>query len=68
MSSIEQVWNLVGRCLARDLRPAVSEDELLLRIQAIWYYLSQADDQNLFEFMPGHIVSLIAARGGYTKY
>ncbi|GFX97959.1 hypothetical protein TNCV_4906101 [Trichonephila clavipes] len=36
MSPIEHVWDLFGRCLARDLRPAASKDELLLRIQAIW--------------------------------
>ncbi|GFU72656.1 transposable element Tc1 transposase [Trichonephila clavipes] len=32
MSPIEQVWDLVGRCLTRDPRPAASKDELLLRI------------------------------------
>ncbi|GFV85548.1 transposable element Tc1 transposase [Trichonephila clavipes] len=32
MSPTEHVWDLVGRCLARDLRPAASKDELLLRI------------------------------------
>ncbi|GFW37138.1 hypothetical protein TNCV_5020361 [Trichonephila clavipes] len=36
MSPIEHVWDLVGRCLARDLHPAASKDKLLLRIQAIW--------------------------------
>ncbi|PRD32550.1 UNVERIFIED_CONTAM: hypothetical protein NCL1_20076 [Trichonephila clavipes] len=35
MSSIEHVWDLVGRRLVRDLRPAASKDEPLLRIQAI---------------------------------
>ncbi|GFU72079.1 hypothetical protein TNCV_2976641 [Trichonephila clavipes] len=32
MSSIEQVWDLVGRRLARVPRPAASKDELLLHI------------------------------------
>ncbi|GFV63038.1 transposable element Tcb2 transposase [Trichonephila clavipes] len=35
ISPIEHVRDLVGRRLARDPRPAVSKDELLLRIQAI---------------------------------
>ncbi|GFW74279.1 hypothetical protein TNCV_2524821 [Trichonephila clavipes] len=35
MSSIEHVWDLVGRRLARDPLPAASKDELLLRIQAV---------------------------------
>ncbi|GFY08357.1 transposable element Tcb2 transposase [Trichonephila clavipes] len=43
MSPIEHVWNLVGWRLARDPRPAASKDELLLRIQAIWNSLPQAD-------------------------
>ncbi|GFV94792.1 hypothetical protein TNCV_1027901 [Trichonephila clavipes] len=34
MSPIEHVWDLVGRRLARDPRPAASKDELLLRIQS----------------------------------
>ncbi|GFX62330.1 transposable element Tcb1 transposase [Trichonephila clavipes] len=68
MSPIEYVWDLIGRCLARDPRPAASKDEFLLRIQAIWNSLPQADIQNLFDFMPRHVAALIAARGGYTKY
>ncbi|GFU36789.1 transposable element Tc1 transposase [Trichonephila clavipes] len=32
MSPIENVWDLVGRSLAHDPRPAASKDELLLRI------------------------------------
>ncbi|GFW12050.1 transposable element Tcb2 transposase [Trichonephila clavipes] len=67
MSSIEHVWDLVGRCLTRDPRPAASIDEILLCIQAIWNSLPQADIQNLFS-MPRRIATLIAARGGYTKY
>ncbi|GFW18723.1 transposable element Tcb1 transposase [Trichonephila clavipes] len=46
MSPIEQVWDLVGWRLARDPHPAASKDELLLRIQAIWNSLPQADIQN----------------------
>ncbi|GFT19465.1 hypothetical protein TNCV_2533701 [Trichonephila clavipes] len=33
MSPIKHVWDLVGRCLARDPCPAASKDELLLRMQ-----------------------------------
>ena len=46
VSSIEHAWDLVGRHLARDSRPAASKDELLLRIQAMWNSLPQADIQN----------------------
>ncbi|GFW68363.1 transposable element Tcb2 transposase [Trichonephila clavipes] len=63
MSTIEHVWDLVGRRLARDPRPAASKDELLLRIQAIW-----TDIQNLFHSMPRRIEAVIAACGSYTKY
>ncbi|GFX06070.1 hypothetical protein TNCV_446451 [Trichonephila clavipes] len=35
MSPNEHVWDLVGRRLARDPRPAASKDELLLHIQVI---------------------------------
>ncbi|GFX63599.1 transposable element Tcb1 transposase [Trichonephila clavipes] len=62
------VWDLVGQRLTRDPRPAASKDELLLRIQAIWNSLPQADIQNRFDSMPRRIAILIAARGGYTKY
>ncbi|GFU58772.1 retrovirus-related Pol polyprotein from transposon 17.6 [Trichonephila clavipes] len=49
MSPIEHVWDLVGRRLARDPRPAASKDKLLLRIQAIWNSVPQADIKNLFD-------------------
>ncbi|GFX21812.1 transposable element Tcb2 transposase [Trichonephila clavipes] len=68
MSPIEHVWDLVGLRLARDPRSSASNYELLMRIQAIWNYLPQADIQNLFDSMPRRILSLIVARGGYTKY
>ncbi|GFU57250.1 transposable element Tcb2 transposase [Trichonephila clavipes] len=68
MSPIEHAWDLIGRCLARDPRPAASKDELLLRIQAIWSSLPQADIQNLFDSMPRLTATLIVAHGGYTKY
>ncbi|GFY01134.1 transposable element Tcb2 transposase [Trichonephila clavipes] len=68
MSPIGHVWDLVGRCLARDPRPAALKAELLLRIQAIWNSLPQADIQNLFNSMPRRIATLVAVRSGYTKY
>ncbi|GFU86173.1 hypothetical protein TNCV_368311 [Trichonephila clavipes] len=68
MSPIEHVWDLVGWRLALDPRPAVSNDELLLHIQAIWNSLPQADIQKLFDSMPHCIAALIAASGGYTEY
>ncbi|GFT28908.1 hypothetical protein TNCV_3585961 [Trichonephila clavipes] len=43
MSPIEHVWNLVGRHLACDPRLVASKNELLLRMQAIWNSLPQAD-------------------------
>ncbi|GFV44180.1 transposable element Tcb2 transposase [Trichonephila clavipes] len=68
MSRTEHVWDSVGWRFVRDPRPTASKDELLLRIQAIWNFLPQTDIQNLFESMPGRIATLIATRGGYTKY
>ncbi|GFY09753.1 transposable element Tcb1 transposase [Trichonephila clavipes] len=68
MSTVEHVWDLVGRHLARDPRPAASKDKLLLRVQAIWNSLPQADIQNLFDCVPRLIAALIAVCGGYTKY
>ncbi|GFW14709.1 transposable element Tcb2 transposase [Trichonephila clavipes] len=59
MSRIEHVWDLVGRSCARDLRPAASKDELLLRIQARWNSLSQADIQNMLDFMSRRIENLL---------
>ncbi|GFX31580.1 hypothetical protein TNCV_688281 [Trichonephila clavipes] len=64
----QHVWDLVGWRLAHDPRPAASKDKLLLLIQAIWNSLPQTDIENLFNFMPHHIATLIAAHGGYTKY
>ncbi|GFT81183.1 transposable element Tcb1 transposase [Trichonephila clavipes] len=68
MPLIDHVWDLVGRHLARDSRNSASKDELLLRIQTIRNYLPQAGIQNLFGSMLRRIATLIAARGGYTKY
>ncbi|GFW35333.1 uncharacterized protein TNCV_594841 [Trichonephila clavipes] len=67
MSLIEHLRDLVGRRFARDPRPAASKDKLLLRIQAIWNSLPQADIRNLFDSMPRRIVVLIAAHGGYIN-
>ncbi|GFT92630.1 transposable element Tcb2 transposase [Trichonephila clavipes] len=53
MSTIEHVWDLVGRRFARDPRPDCSKDELLLLIQAIWNSLPQAGIKNL---TPCHVV------------
>ncbi|GFX79006.1 retrotransposable element Tf2 protein type 1 [Trichonephila clavipes] len=52
---------------ARDLRPAASKDELLLRIQAIWNFLPQADIENLFDSMPRRIAALNVVLSGYSK-
>ncbi|GFX27210.1 transposable element Tcb2 transposase [Trichonephila clavipes] len=75
MSPIEHVWDLVGRCLARDPRPAASKDELLLRIQAIWNSLPQADIQNLFDCFPhrcdhgfGHLLAKKLDSEGFYVY
>ncbi|GFV62041.1 transposable element Tcb1 transposase [Trichonephila clavipes] len=68
MSPIEHLGDLVGRRLARNPRPAASIDNILLRIQAIWNSLPQADIQNMFESMPRRLTTLIAACGGYNKY
>ncbi|GFW49566.1 transposable element Tcb1 transposase [Trichonephila clavipes] len=66
MSPLEHEWDLVGRRLL--WRPAVSKDELLLRIQAIWNSFSQADIPNLFGALPRHIAALIVTCGGYSQY
>ncbi|GFY04037.1 hypothetical protein TNCV_1198151 [Trichonephila clavipes] len=68
MSPFDHVWGLVGWRLARDPRPATSKGELLLRVQAIWNSLPQADMQNLFNSWPRRIAAVIAALGGCTKY
>ncbi|GFV19457.1 tyrosine-protein kinase Shark [Trichonephila clavipes] len=68
MSPIEDVWDLVGWRLAHNPRPAASKDELLLHMQAVWNFFPQADIQNLFDSMPRHVATLIAASGGYFKY
>ncbi|GFU65764.1 transposable element Tcb1 transposase [Trichonephila clavipes] len=67
MSPIEHVWDWAGQRLIRDPRPAASKDELLLRMQAIWNSLPQANIQNLFDSMSRRLAALIAALGGYTK-
>ncbi|GFV91939.1 transposable element Tcb2 transposase [Trichonephila clavipes] len=43
MSPTDHVWDLVGRHLARDSRPAASKDELLLSIHSLWNSLPQVD-------------------------
>ncbi|GFW34781.1 transposable element Tc1 transposase [Trichonephila clavipes] len=68
MSPIEHEWDIVGRRIARDLRPVASTDELWLPIQTIWNTLPQTDIKNLFNSMPRRVAALIAARGGHTKY
>ncbi|GFX20535.1 transposable element Tcb2 transposase [Trichonephila clavipes] len=63
MLLFDYVWDLVGRCLTRDPRPAASKDKLLLCMQAIWNSFPQVDIQNLFDSMPRRIAALITARG-----
>ncbi|GFV02029.1 transposable element Tc1 transposase [Trichonephila clavipes] len=67
MSPNEHEWDIVGRRIARDLRPVASTDELWLRIQTIWNTLPQTDIKNLFNSMPRRVAALIAARGGHTN-
>ncbi|GFV14188.1 transposable element Tcb2 transposase [Trichonephila clavipes] len=62
MSPIGHEWDIVGRRIARDLRPVASTDELWLRIQTIWNTLPQTDIKNLFNSMPRRVAALIAAR------
>ena len=54
MSPIEYERDIFGRRLDPDPRLAASKHEFLLRIQAIWNSLPQADIQNLFD--TGHVV------------
>ncbi|GFV50809.1 transposable element Tc1 transposase [Trichonephila clavipes] len=68
ISKIEHEWDIVGRRIARDLRPVASTDELWLRIQTIWNTLPQTDIKNLFNSMPRRVAAAIAARSGHTKY
>ena len=68
MLSIEHMWDIVGRRLARDPHISASKDDLWLRIQAIWNSLPQADLEKLFGSMPYRTATFIAARGGYTKH
>ena len=51
------VWDLVGPGFAHDPGPDASNDELWLRIQAIWNFFQQADIQKLFFSMPRHITA-----------
>ncbi|GFY24527.1 uncharacterized protein TNCV_1015731 [Trichonephila clavipes] len=55
MSPFEHEWDIVGRRIARDLRPVASTDELWLRIQTIWNTLPQTDIKNLFNSMPRRV-------------
>ncbi|GFV84335.1 uncharacterized protein TNCV_1591941 [Trichonephila clavipes] len=68
MSPIEHEWDIVGRRIARDLRPVASTDELWLRIQTIWNTLPQTDIKNLFNSMPRRVAALIAARVNGDRY
>ncbi|GFY06792.1 hypothetical protein TNCV_2203251 [Trichonephila clavipes] len=68
MSPIEHVWDLVGRRLNRDMRPATSKYELFLPMREIRNYVPQPVFPNLFDPVPRRTASLIASRGGYTKY
>ncbi|GFW84780.1 transposable element Tcb2 transposase [Trichonephila clavipes] len=60
---LRQVWDLIVWHLARDLCQAVSKDDLLLGIQAIWNILPQADIQKRFDSMPRRTAAVIAVRG-----
>lgn len=62
---IEHVWDLVGQHLAYYPCHTASIDELLVGIQTIYNVLHQADIQNLFDSMPGHIAARITASDGY---
>ena len=68
MSPIEHAWDLVGRSLARDVRPAPSKHKLWLSIRAIWNSLPEADILNQFDYISCRIAAFIAARDGYDKY
>ncbi|GFY23486.1 hypothetical protein TNCV_3941781 [Trichonephila clavipes] len=63
-----EVWDLVGRGLARELYLTASKDEFWMYIQRIWNSLPEADIQHLFDCMLHCIAAIIATCDGYTKY
>ena len=68
MSPIEHVWDMVGRRLIRQGPLAPTLDALWTPIQTAWMDIPQEDIQGLFDTMPRHIETLIAAYGGFTPY
>ncbi|GFW77701.1 transposable element Tcb2 transposase [Trichonephila clavipes] len=68
MSPIKHVWDLIGRCLARDTRPTASKTNFCCAYKQYGILFHKQNIQNLFDSMPRHIATLIATLGGYTKY
>ena len=68
MSPIEHVWHLVGRRLARDLRPAALNTNFCCACKQCGSPFPKQYIQYLLDFMPRRIAALIVARAGYTKF
>ncbi|KAF8656388.1 hypothetical protein AX16_002574 [Volvariella volvacea WC 439] len=68
MNIIEHVWQqLDARICACNPLPH-NKEEFWEALQEEWYLFSQEALDKLYESMPRHVASLLAARGGHTKY
>ena len=68
LNPIEQLWQYLKRQLATYESEPVSVHELWECVEKEWEKIPVEVCTNLIESMPKHIVAVIKAKGGHTKY
>ena len=68
LSSIELLWDTLGRAMA-DLNPKPrTKEELLLELQIPWHNIAQTKVRKLIRSMGSRVKECIASHGGPTHY
>ncbi|GFU50372.1 transposable element Tcb2 transposase [Trichonephila clavipes] len=68
LSTIENVWFIVSKLLARHHTPVTTVDELWYHVEAALSFVPIHAIQSLFDSCPGRISAVITARGGCFWY
>ncbi|GFX44304.1 transposable element Tcb1 transposase [Trichonephila clavipes] len=68
LSPIENMCSMVAQRLTQITHPAATQDQLLQRVEAAWFSVSQEHIQSLFESMPRRLEAVISNNGGYSGY
>lgn len=66
LNPIENLWSIVKHELSKN--PASSREDLIQKLEAIWYDIDPDVVKKLYLSMPTRMAKVMQAKGGHTKY